>query len=349
MALHRMPPRTTPTTSLHSIMNFIHNTTMRPLPPFDSLVAFDAVLRHGSMTAAASELGITQSAVSHRLRRLEAFIGTSLLLRRRAGLSPTPAGSALAEGLGDVFDSMAGLGERCRAATTPGRLRVGIGAALAQHWLVRRLPAFARRHPGIEIELVIATTQAQMKARSGDCDLSVLWVRPEEARNTSTQRLLFREQVFPVCAPSVLRKPLRDPAQLATLPLLYKGTEEGNTPEWEWSIWFKRLGIAGKPKTSLRFVDIGTAVTAAIEGGGVVLARSLLVDDALKDGRLVRPLGPGWGMPCSKVHLVRWPAALSGDLRVRAFVAWLAAEAEKTVAEGAPATPAPAKLRIRRG
>jgi LysR family glycine cleavage system transcriptional activator len=322
---------------------------MHALPPFDSLVAFDAALRLGSMTAAASELGVTQSAVSHRLRRLEAFMGTPLLIRRRAGLAPTPAGSALAAGLGDVFDSMTGLRERCRAATAPGRLRVGIGAALAQHWLVRRLPAFARRHPGIEIELVIATTLAQMKARSGDCDLSVLWVKPEEARSTSTQRLLFREQVFPVCAPALLKTaglkaPLRDPAQLAALPLLYKGTEEGNSPEWEWSTWFKRLGLPGKPKTSLRFADIGTAVAAAIEGGGAVLARSLLVHDALTDGRLVRPLGSGWSLACSKVHLVRWPAALSGDLRVRAFVAWLAAEAEKTVA-GVAEPAAPAKLR----
>lgn len=317
-------------------MNFIHNMDMQPLPPFDSLVAFDAVLRHGSMTAAASELGVTQSAVSHRLRRLETFIGTPLLIRRRAGLVPTPAGSALSEGLGDVFRGMAGLRETCRRAVAPARLRVGVGAAMANHWLVRRLPDFGRRHPGIEIELVIATTLAQMQARVRDCDLSVLWVKPEEARNSSTQRLLAREQVFPVCTPAVLktvgaRKLARDPTLLSQLPLLYKGTEEGNSPEWEWSTWFKRLGIPGKPKTSLRFADIGTAVSAALEGGGAVLARSLLVHDALQDGRLVRPLGPDWAMPCNKAHLLRWPAARSADLQLRAFVAWLAAQVEATV------------------
>ena len=59
---------------------------MQRLPPFDALVAFEAVLRHGSMTAAATELGVTQSAVSHRLRRLETFVGTPLLRRLRAGL-----------------------------------------------------------------------------------------------------------------------------------------------------------------------------------------------------------------------------------------------------------------------
>ncbi|MEK9970594.1 MAG: LysR substrate-binding domain-containing protein [Ferrovibrio sp.] len=306
---------------------------MRPLPPFDALVAFDAVLRHGSMTAAAEELGLTQSAVSHRLRRLEAFIGTALLLRRRAGLTPTPAGIALAEGLGDIFESMAELRERSRLAAAPARLRVGVGAALAQHWLARRLPDFSRRHPGIEIELVIFATRAQAEARGGDLDLRIHWVKPEEARNSSTQKLLFREQVFPVCAPSVLKKPLRDPVKLGGLPLLYKSVETGQGAEWEWTTWFKRLGIAARPKPRLRFEDIGMAIATALEGGGVAIGRSLLVHDALKDGRLVRPLGEAWSLPSSKVHMARWPARLSADLRLRSFVAWLAAQATATVTE----------------
>lgn len=305
---------------------------MRPLPPFDALIAFDTVLRLGSMTAAAAELGVTQSAVSHRLRRLEAFIGAELLLRRRAGLVPTPAGAALAEGLGDIFESMAGLRERSRIAAHPARLRVGLGAALAQHWLVRRLPDFSRRHPGIEIELAIFTTRAEAEARGGDLDLRIHWVKPEEARNSSTQRLLFREQVFPVCAPAILKKPLRDPTKLADLPLLYKSAENGQGAEWEWTTWFQRLGIRTRPKPRLRFEDIGLAIAAAIEGGGVALGRSLLAHDALQDGRLIRPLGDGWALPSGKAHLARWPAALSRDLRLRAFVDWLEAETARTVA-----------------
>jgi LysR family glycine cleavage system transcriptional activator len=327
------------TTSLHSIMNLIHITRMRPLPPFDALVAFDAVLRLGSMTAAAVELGVTQSAVSHRLRRLEAFMGTELLLRRRAGLAPTPAGTALAEGLGNIFDGMAALRERSRMAAHPARLRVGLGAALAQHWLVRRLPDFSRRHPGIEIELVIFTTRAQAEARGGDLDLRIHWVKPEEARNSSTQTLLFREQVFPVCAPSIIKKPLREPARLAELPLLYKSAESGQGEEWEWSTWFQRLGIKARPRPRLRFEEIGLAIAAAMEGGGVALGRSLLVDDALRDGRLVRPLGDGWALPSAKVHLARWPAALSRDLRLRAFVDWLATQTARTVAGMSTAEP----------
>lgn len=318
---------------------------MQRLPPFDALVAFEAVLRHGSMTAAATELGVTQSAVSHRLRRLETFVGTPLLRRLRAGLQPTAAGTALAEGFGEILDAMAALRERSRTALGPApRLRVGLGASLAQHWLVRRLPEFARRHPGIAVELVIFTSRAQAEARSGDLDLRLLWMKPEDARSSSTQRLLFREQVFPVCAPSLLgglAVPLRDPAQLAALPLIYKQAYEpdrrGRAPEkqsaeWEWTTWFRRLGIGGRPKPVLQVDEIGTAISAALEGTGVALARSLLVQDALAAGRLVRPLGAGHALPSSRVQMALWPAALSGDARLQAFVGWLVAAAEEAMA-----------------
>ena len=79
-------------------MNLLHSPAMRALPPFDGLIAFDAALRHRSMTLAAAELGLTQSAISHRLKRLETFVGAPLLNRTGVGLLPTPAGTTLAEG-----------------------------------------------------------------------------------------------------------------------------------------------------------------------------------------------------------------------------------------------------------
>ncbi|MFN3400362.1 MAG: LysR substrate-binding domain-containing protein, partial [Ferrovibrio sp.] len=162
-----------------------------------------------------------------------------------------------------------------------------------------------------------------------------------------TQTLLFREQVFPVCAPSILKKPLRDPARLAELPLLYKSAEAGQGEEWEWSTWFQRLGIKARPKPRLRFEEIGLAIAAAMEGGGVALGRSLLVHDALKDGRLVRPLGDGWALPSAKVHLARWPAVSSRNLRLRAFVDWLAVETAKTV-QLEQISPSQTKLRAKK-
>ena len=99
-------------TPLHVSMNLIHTLIMRTLPPFDGLVAFEAAGRHRSMTLAATELRITQSAISHRLKKLESFVGAALFNRAGAGLSLTPAGNSLYDDVGRLLDDMAGLRAR---------------------------------------------------------------------------------------------------------------------------------------------------------------------------------------------------------------------------------------------
>ena len=313
---------------------------MQRLPPFDALIAFEAALRHRSMTGAAGELGLTQSAVSHRVRRLESFMGTALLYRRNAGLSPTSAGEALAEGLGNLLDDMAGLRARCLAAAAPGHLRIGVGAALADNWLVRRLPDFAKQHPSIAIELVVVENEAPEHA--ADLDLRILWVPAAELRASTTQRPLFREHVFPVCAPSLLPAGFErgDTSVLSRLPLLHKGPAgRAISAEWSWQAWLERLGLPPRPQENFRFASIGLAIAAAMKGAGVVIARSMLVHDALAEGRLVRLLPPNFDLLSSKAHVARWPASLRGDARVRSFVAWLAARAEETDRAFAPEHP----------
>jgi LysR family glycine cleavage system transcriptional activator len=313
-------------------MNLFHTAGMRALPPFDALIAFESALRHRSMTRAADELGLTQSAISHRLRRLEAFVGTALLERHNGGLESTAAGAALAEGLATLLDGMAELRARSRAAVAPATLKVGVGSALADYWLVRRLPGFAAAHAKIPVELTVVESERQ--ARTHDLDLQVLWRPAATARASSTERLLFQEHVFPVSAPALLPrgKPLGNPTALARLPLLHKGRPGADSgAEWSWPAWFERLGLGDAPG-GLRFDTIGTTIAAALQGAGVVLARSLLVHDALADGRLSRVLPAKWDMRSSKVHVVRWPAALAGDTRVRAFVDWLTDEAHAMAA-----------------
>ncbi|MGE0660615.1 MAG: LysR substrate-binding domain-containing protein [Reyranellaceae bacterium] len=304
---------------------------MQGLPPLDSLLAFEASLRLGSMTRAAGELRLTQSAVSHRIRRLESFMGVPLLRRCGAGLEPTPAGAALAEAFATVLTDIAGLRGLCLQAAGPDRLRVGVGAALAEYWLVRRLPRFAARHRKIAVELVVLENEAPDSV--ADLDIRILWVPAAELRRTTTQQPLFRENVFPVCAPSLLPDGFRtgDARVFGRLPLLHKGPAgRATSAEWSWSSWLERLGLPPRPRESFRFASIGPAVAAAVNGVGAVLARSLLVHDALQEGRLVRLLPKRFDLPSSKAHVARWPAALRNDERVKLFVAWLVEEASAT-------------------
>ena len=226
---------------------------------------------------------------------------------------PAPAGGLRRNAAADPFERRAQrhaggrrAGERPRrTARWPGRPARPLprpggagkiarrrGSALADYWLLRRLPRFTRAHRRLEVELGIVENELQ--ARAADADVQILWQPIEAARSTSTQRLLFHEQVFPVCAPHLLPggRLLRDPTGLAELPLVHKGPPggRGQGAEWSWPVWFGRLGIERRPPAGLRCAALGTAIAAALEGAGVVLARSLLVHDALADGRLVRVL-----------------------------------------------------------
>lgn len=312
-------------------MNLFHDDGMRSLPPFDALVAFHAVAESNSMTDAGEMLGITQSAVSHRIRRLEEFLGLTLFERKANGMVLTQAGEALFLGVGDILEASRELRSRCFQAAVPNLIRVGVGAALADNWLVRRLPDFRKAHPSIVVELTIVENEQPDTVE--DLDVRIVWLPVSEARRSSTQRPLFREHVFPVCSPSLIRGrnlPL-DASALESLPLLQKRTPPGYTAgvEWSWQTWFDRLGLKSQPREALRFSSIGPLVSAAREGAGVALVRSMVAKDALEEGRLVRVLPPEEDMLSVKVHVVRWPARLAGDRRVLSFADWISAEALK--------------------
>ena len=223
---------------------------MKHLPPFDSLVAFDAVVRHKSITRAAAELGLTQSAISHRVRRLEAFMSAPLLHRHNTGLQSTSAGEALVEG----FDEVAGrrrsassampYGDRAKPVASGNRR--GVGGELA-----RASPA---GFCGVLV-LTYPSNWSSLRVRRlnliADLDLRILWVPASELKATSTQLPLFQERVFPVCHPSLLPPnfSLGYSAILATLPLLHKGPAgRETTAEWSWPAWLERLGLPPQPR-----------------------------------------------------------------------------------------------------
>lgn len=295
---------------------------MRRLPPFAPLVAFEAVARLGSFTAAASELLLTQSAISHRVRQLETHLGQKLFARLNPGLELTPAGQGL---LKELTPLLADLERINRPQTAP--LRLGAGASVISWWLARRLTLFAQTHPDIALEIVPFVDVKQ--AEETPVDLRMLWVLEEHLTPREDQVVLPRETVFPVCHPRLL-----DGTPLEDMPLIHKGSAEADWDsgrEWAWETWFARDDI---PAPRLRFRDIGSALAAAADGLGVVLGRTLLVKDALADGRLVRVLPPSASLPSTKVHVLRWRQDLRQDPRLQPLLDWITEEARLTVAAG---------------
>jgi LysR family glycine cleavage system transcriptional activator len=299
---------------------------MRRLPPFPELVAFEAVARHLSFTRAAAELCITQSAVSHRVGRLEKHFGTKLIVRINPGIALTQAGAALLPELQATLDSLASL-----HTLRERRLRVAAGSALCTWWLAGRMTAFMKQRPGVSVELVPIENDV---ATIPEVDIRILWVGEGEDAPSATQAPLFNEHVFPVCSPRLLpnKRPLSDARELRSLTLVHKAAHPSG--EWSWNVWLDRLGIDGKRRAGeLRFADMSLVMSAVVEGSGVALVRSLLAHDALRDGRLVIPTIGVQPMVSTKKHVARWRRGKAGDPDIQAFVDWLVTEAKRTLAD----------------
>ena len=300
---------------------------MRRLPPFPELVAFEAVARHLSFTRAAAELCVTQSAVSHRVRRLEKFYGAQLIQRLNPGIALTDAGAALLPDLTALLDGLTRLGKRGER-----HLRVAAGSSLCTWWLAGRLSEYMKHHPDLSIELIAIDND---NTSLPDVDIRILWMKESEIAHGVPHALLGNEHVFPVCNPRLVSgRPSGDVHVLEPMTLLHKSAQTAG--EWSWNVWFEHLGIDRKRRGSeLRFNDLSMSISAAMDGSGVSLARSLLVHDALRDGRLIVPIAHIEPMTSVKQHVARWRRDRANDPDIKSFVSWLTKEAKSTLTDTA--------------
>ncbi|POR52493.1 LysR family glycine cleavage system transcriptional activator [Bosea psychrotolerans] len=303
------------------------------MPPFAGLLTFEAVLRLGSMTLAADELGLTQSAVSHRIRALESFFGVPLLERLNPGLRATEAGLRLARELAPLLGTIAGLRRRIADQSGPRIFRLGLSPSLLAWWLSPRLPSLCNAFPDLSIEVCTWDTAAE--AARAEVDLALLWLpqagkMPTDKTEDARELPFPSESVFPVVAPRLLGS-IGPGQDWRALPLLAKGRRGEETErEWSWATWLRK----GPGHETLRFRDIGSSLQAAMDGNGVALARSLLVADALRQQRLMRLTGLGEAQACSNRQVARWRDPQDGT--AERMAAWLVSSAgqDMTADEG---------------
>jgi LysR family glycine cleavage system transcriptional activator len=188
------------------------------LPPLSSLRAFEAVVRHGSVTRAAAELGVTQLAISQRLRQLEAFLERPLVRRDAGGIAISADGQAYAVRLERAFAEIRAVTEAIRAGAEGERaLTISVLATFAQRWLIPRLAGFQQAHPEIEVRLLATSRIADLWRE--DVDLSI---RPGAGVERGVRSdFLVANDLFPVASPALLeRQPVRAPGDLAAQVLI---------------------------------------------------------------------------------------------------------------------------------
>jgi LysR family glycine cleavage system transcriptional activator len=291
------------------------------LPSLNALHAFVVTARAGSVAAAAKELHVTPSAVSHQIKRLEESLGVRLLQRSNRRLTLTEIGASYHEAVNQAFDAIGAATERLDRQRRPV-VAITTVPPFAIKWLVRRLPTFYQKHP--EIELRVGTTYRLIDLHHGDYDLGVRWGVGKWPGLQA--RRLMGDTVEPVCSPAYLRaskKPLRVPGDVSGHALLSTRVVRG-----DWQIWADMNGVE-PPRTTkrLQFEEPFGAIQAAIDGLGVALGPTVLVHDDVLNGQLVAPLNDP--IRLHEAYYVTHTERALENPAARAFHQWLVATCEE--------------------
>ena len=277
--------------------------------------AFEAAARAGSFRAAAIELNLSPSAISHAIVKLEQSLGTALFERDGRAIRLSPDGEQLMRHVGNAFEEL----RRGVDAVTnrgPQLLRLHSAPSFAAQWLSPRLPGFLAANPDISVRLAASTDYASFT--SDECDIDIVYGPP---RTDGRVIPLGEEVVTPVCAPALAPK-LRTAADLLTLMLI-----QSDRKQVRWPDWFAENGIrAPSQQSGMRFDRSFLAIAAAADGLGVALESTRLAERELAAGRLVAPLiesarnirYTGHYLVCQHAGLRRKP--------VRVFAEWVCAE-----------------------
>jgi LysR family glycine cleavage system transcriptional activator len=288
------------------------------LPPLNALKAFEAAARHESFTRAAAELFVTQGAVSHQVKALEADLGIKLFNRERQRLVITEAGREYLTVVRDALDRIALGTERLLQRQNSGVLTVSTSPDFAAKWLVHRLGHFAEAHREIDLRISatlhhvdFAREEVDMAVRHGDGN----WPGLDTVRLSS-------EQLFAVCSPKLLsgRRRLSKPSDVLKYPLIHMDSRG------DWSKWLQAAGLDDAQVTHGPVLNRASMVIdAAINAQGIALARTTLAAFDLINGRLVRPFPET--LRLSKTYWIICPKVTAALPKIVTFRDWLLAEA----------------------
>lgn len=295
------------------------------IPSIEFLRGFVAVGRRMSITLAAQDLFLTQSAVSRQIHGLESALGIKLFERAHRAIHFTPEGEQLFRvadsALQQLQDTLGAL-----QASRGGHRAVTVTASISfiGLWLLPRLPGFQQRHPEVEVRL--SANNHIVDLRQEGLDVAIRYCAADGM--PAGARRLFGETIFPVAHPSLGIARLDSPEIIARSVLLeFEGDQ---SPWWRWEAWLETQGWAGvKPKGVIRFNLFDQMIHAAVAGQGIALGRSQFIRPMLNDGRLLRLATPQPG-PCSNKLFCLLQRDPAPSAEAQALIDWIVAEAQLT-------------------
>ncbi len=295
-------------------------TTLRRafLPPMADLLAFEAAARHHSVSRAAEELHLTQSAVARQIRQLEGQLGTALFHRVRQRVVLTDAGRVYAADLQGVLQQLSAITQKTMAfSSADGLLNLAVLPTLGTRWLIPRLPRFMALHPDVTVNIATRTEAFDFAGTS--LDAAIHFGAPHWAG--AVCEYLMHEEVVPVCSPAYLHQHgIHTPQALARVVLLQQSTRPT-----QWTEWFEQ---AGAPTTlALRgpqYEHFAMIAQAAVSHLGAALLPRFLIGPELAASSLV--VLSDQVLTSSDAYYLVYPEARAQTPLVKAFRDWVVGE-----------------------
>jgi LysR family glycine cleavage system transcriptional activator len=253
------------------------------LPSLTGLNTFDACARHGNLTQAAAELGVTLGAVSRQIKLLETDLGLAVFKRHHRGVELTKAGLDLHQVLSSSFRNIGNAWQSLKTRNETASITIGATTAFASLWLMPRLGGFWAMHKQVALNHAISDNPHDEGFRSAD--IRIRYGNGDWPGESATR--LFDDIIYPVCGREFAEQhELTEPEQLANFPLLRLDSLD---PSWiGWSSWIAKWGVVLPESNFRRFNNYVVALQAAEENQGVALGWDSQVDTLIKQNKLVR-------------------------------------------------------------
>lgn len=290
------------------------STNGRHLPALANLIAFETTARTGSVTGAAGELCLTQSAVSKQITELESFLGVRMLNRRKGAVAATPAGE---EYLKSVRKALAMLEEATMEVqsgrASGGRLNLSVPVSLGNIWLLPRMLRFAREQP--HIQLNVTTKVGPVDLESTGLDAAIMYCAGPPPRHFSLKVMPL--ELYPVCARELLPAGTTLAKAVKRLPLLHQ-----NAALEAWPAYLEQTGIKlARPDDGPRYGLLTMGLQAALGGMGLALLPEYVAGEDINAGRLLRLSDEPYVSPKAYYFICREDKRDSPAMET--FIAWL--------------------------